>query len=114
MLIVLLPTLWVGSVVVSVVPRRVASSVVAVDLVLPFLGSLLFIYVVYSIGLKLMAGFSRPVPPPPPPGELRRVKLTYRCSLCGTEVRMVRAPNQHPEAPRCCMEDMDLMKNHDD
>jgi hypothetical protein len=85
-----------------------------VDVVVPLAGSLLFVYVVYRIGLKMMAGFSRPVPPPPPPGELRRVKLAYRCSLCGTEVRMTRAPNQHPEPPRCCMEDMDLVKNHED
>ena len=48
--------------------------------------SLLFIYVVYRVGLKLMLGFSRPVPPPPPPGELRKVRLTYMCTLCGTEV----------------------------
>ena len=79
----------------------------------PLFLSLLFVYVVYRIGLKMMAGFSRPVPPPPPPGELRRVKLTYRCSLCGTEVRMTHAPQQNPEPPRCCMEDMDLMKNHE-
>lgn len=83
------------------------------DVVVPVLLSLLFIYVVYSLGLRLMASFSRPVPLPPPPGELRQVKLTYRCSLCGTEVRMTRAPQQVPEAPRCCMEDMDLMKNHE-
>jgi len=81
--------------------------------VLPVLGSLLFVYVVYSIGLKMMIGFSRGVPPPPPPGELRQVKLGYRCSLCGTEVRMTRAPNADPEAPRCCMEDMDLVRNHE-
>ncbi len=89
-------------------------SVGAVGVVGPLLLSLLFVYVVYRIGLKMMAGFSRPVPPPPPPGELRRVKLSYRCSLCGTEVRMTHAPQQNPEAPRCCMEDMDLMKNHED
>lgn len=88
------------------------SSVVPVDLVLSVLLSLVFVYVVYRIGLKMMAGFSRPVPPPPPPGELRRVKLSYRCSLCGTEVRMTHAPQQQPEAPRCCMEDMDLVKDH--
>ena len=91
---------------------RRRSSVEYVNLVLSVLLSLLFVYVVYRIGLKMMAGFSRPVPPPPPPGELRRVKLSYRCSLCGTEVRMTHAPQQQPEAPRCCMEDMDLVKDH--
>lgn len=91
---------------------RAGSSVGAVDVVVPVVLSLVFVYIVYSIGLKMMASFSRPVPAPPPPGELRRVKLSYRCSLCGTEVRMTHAPQQQPEAPRCCMEDMDLLKDH--
>ena len=84
-----------------------------VDLVVPVAGSLLFIYVVYRIGLKLMLGFSRPVPPPPPPGELRKVRLTYACTLCGTEVRMTRSPNTTPEGPKCCMEEMELVRDHD-
>jgi DNA-directed RNA polymerase subunit RPC12/RpoP len=37
------------------------------------------------------------------------VKLTYRCSICGTEVRMTTAIEQDPEPPRHCMEDMDLL-----
>lgn len=76
--------------------------------------SLVFIYIVYRLGLRMMATFSRPIPPPPPPGELRRVRLTYRCSLCWTEMRMTRAPVQHPEPPRCCSEDMDLIANADE
>lgn len=67
-------------------------------------------YLVYRIGFKVMVSFSRPVPEPPPPGELRRVRLEYRCSLCGSEIRMTRAPQEHPEAPRCCMEAMDLVR----
>jgi len=88
-------------------------TVVLVDLVVPIAGSLLFIYVVYRIGLKLMLGFSRPVPAPPPPGELRKVRLTYMCTLCGTEVRMTRSPNTIPEGPKCCMEEMELIRDHD-
>ncbi|MCY4516646.1 hypothetical protein [Candidatus Poriferisodalis sp.] len=76
--------------------------------------SLVFIYIVYRLGLRMMATFSRPIPPPPPPGELRRVRLTYRCSLCGTEMRMTRSPVQNPEPPRCCSEDMDLVANADE
>ena len=52
-------------------------------------------------------------PEPPPAGELRKVKLLYRCSLCGTEVRMTTATNENPEAPRHCMDEMDLLKTEE-
>ena len=39
-----------------------------------------------------------PVPEPPDPGELRKVKLVYRCSVCGTEVRMTAAVAEEPLA----------------
>lgn len=48
-------------------------------------------------------------PPPPDPGTIRRVRLVYRCSVCGAEVRMTAAPSEDPEPPRHCMEDMDLV-----
>ncbi|MBI2709785.1 MAG: hypothetical protein HYX34_08825 [Actinobacteria bacterium] len=66
------------------------------------------------MGFAFLGGLSRPVPEPPPAGELRKVKLTYRCSVCGTEVRMTVAPDQDPEAPRHCLEDMDLVTPVDD
>ncbi|MGI8937074.1 MAG: hypothetical protein ACR2JF_02445 [Iamia sp.] len=61
------------------------------------------------VGVAMLAGFTRPVPEPPPVGELRKVKLVYRCSLCGTEVRMTAAVDEDPEPPRHCMDEMDLM-----
>ena len=61
------------------------------------------------IGVGLLGGFARPVPEPPPAGELRKVKLVYRCSICGTEVRMTAAVDEDPEPPRHCMDEMDLM-----
>jgi hypothetical protein len=61
----------------------------------------------FRIGLAVLGSFARPVPGPPPPGELRRVRLLYRCSLCGTEVRMTVANDESPEPPRHCMEDME-------
>jgi hypothetical protein len=70
-----------------------------------------FVLIVYRIGLRMLVSFSQSVPEPPPPGELRRVRRSYRCSLCGTEVRMTHAPQEQPMAPRCCMEDMDLVKD---
>jgi DNA-directed RNA polymerase subunit RPC12/RpoP len=42
-------------------------------------------------------------------GELRKVKLQYRCSLCGTEVRMTVATEEHPDPPRHCMDEMELV-----
>ena len=37
------------------------------------------------------------------------MRLTYRCSICGTEVRMTAANDEDPEPPRHCQEDMDLV-----
>lgn len=61
------------------------------------------------VGIALLGGMTRPVPEPPPAGELRKVKLVYRCSTCGTEVRMTAAVNEDPEPPRHCMDEMDLL-----
>ena len=48
----------------------------------------LFIWVVLRLGVLMLGGLARPIPEPPPEGELRKVKLHYRCEICGTEVRM--------------------------
>ena len=69
---------------------------------------------IVRVGFAMLGGLARPIPDPPPPGELRRVRLVYRCSICGTEVRMTSANAQVPEPPRHCMEDMDLMTSVDD
>jgi hypothetical protein len=61
------------------------------------------------IGLGILRMFAEPIPGPPPPGELRKVRIMFRCSLCGTEVRMTVANDEVPEPPRHCMEDMDLV-----
>jgi hypothetical protein len=66
-------------------------------------------YLLIRIGWTVLRAFAQPTPAPPPPGELRKVKLTYRCSVCGTEVRMTAANDEVPEPPRHCQEDMDLM-----
>ena len=67
------------------------------------------VYVMFKIGFAMLGGLAQPVAEPPPPGELRKVRLTYRCSICGTEVRMTTANDQMPEPPRHCLEDMDLV-----
>ena len=71
--------------------------------------AIVFAYGLLRVGLAALRMFAQPVAEPPPPGELRKVKLTYRCELCGTEVRMTAALDQDPEPPRHCMEDMTLV-----
>ena len=66
-------------------------------------------WVILRIGVMMLGGLARPIPEPPPEGELRKVKIGYRCEMCGTEVRMTVAPDQDPEPPRHCLEDMTLM-----
>ena len=65
-------------------------------------------YLIFKIGFAMLGGLARPIPEPPPSGELRKVKLLYRCSLCGLEIRVNKAIDEDPPAPRHCMEDMDL------
>ena len=57
----------------------------------------------------MLRGMARPIPEPPPPGELRKVKLNFQCQICGTEVRMTLSTDQEPEAPRHCMQEMDMI-----
>jgi len=66
-------------------------------------------YFIMKTGLKLLGGFSQPMAEPPPPGEMRKVKLNYRCDICGSEARMTLALDEHPPAPRHCLEDMILI-----
>jgi hypothetical protein len=66
---------------------------------------------IWRIGTTMLGGLARPIPEPPPPGELRKVKLLYRCSICGTELRMTAANDEVPQPPRHCQDDMDLMAN---
>ena len=61
------------------------------------------------LGVTMLRILSQPQPEPPPPGELRKVRLTYRCTLCGAEVRMTVAPSEDPEPPRHCGEEMSIL-----
>jgi hypothetical protein len=64
--------------------------------------------VILRLGIMVIRALSTPVPEPEA-GELRRVNLKYRCSICGAEVKMTKAGEALPEAPRHCMSDMDLV-----
>lgn len=65
--------------------------------------------VVLKVGVMMLRSFAQPVPEPPPAGELRRVRLTYRCDICGTELRMTMANDEVPDPPRHCQDDMTLV-----
>jgi hypothetical protein len=72
-------------------------------------GAVLIFLFLWRVGTALLRSMTEPLPPPPPPGELRKVAVKFRCSVCGVELKMTLAPEEDPEPPRHCMEDMDLV-----
>jgi hypothetical protein len=64
--------------------------------------------VIWKLGVFVLRTISSPMPEPEP-GEMRKVNLRYRCSICGAEVRMTSAPDAMPEPPRHCMDEMQLV-----
>jgi hypothetical protein len=82
---------------------------VAFGTVMWIFGGLLIFLVVWKSGMAMTRSLTTSLPPPPPDGELRRVNVRYRCSLCGLELRMTLAGETDPPPPRHCMEDMDLV-----
>jgi hypothetical protein len=95
--------LAVGAAIVAV--GAVVSDVSILSLVIAVLGGAL----IFKVGFAVLGGMAQPVPEPPPPGELRKVKIEYRCAICGTELRMTVANDEMPDPPRHCLEDMDLV-----
>jgi hypothetical protein len=82
--------------------------------VLALVVAALAVWVPFKVGFAILGGLAQPPPEPPPPGELRKVKILYRCTVCGTEVRMTTANDQMPEPPRHCMDEMELVTPVDD
>ncbi len=82
--------------------------------ILPLVVAAVVVGLLFKVGYAMLGGLAQPVPEPPPAGELRKVKIMYRCSICGTEVRMTTANDEMPDAPRHCLEDMDLVTPVDD
>lgn len=90
----------------------VAGTLIAAVFDIPWwtsVGALVLGAVIFRTGWFFLQQMATPPPPPPDPGTLRKVKLTYRCNVCGTEVRMTAATDEDPEPPRHCMDDMDLV-----
>jgi rubredoxin len=87
------------------------TAMLAIDFagVIWFLGAVFIFFFVWRVGVGLLRSMTTPLPEPPPEGELRKVNVRYRCSLCGVELRMTMAPEEDPVPPRHCMEDMDFV-----
>jgi hypothetical protein len=96
---VLAAVVVIGAVIAAVAGTGVVATVVAILVGL----------VILRTGWFFLQSFATPPPAPPEPGELRKVKLVYRCPSCGAEVRMTVAATEDPEPPRHCMEDMELV-----
>ena len=81
----------------------------ALTTILWVLGGLTIGYVLWKSGIGLLRSFMTPMPAPPPAGELRKVNVRYRCSVCGLEIKLTLAPDEDPPPPRHCLEDMDIV-----
>jgi len=77
--------------------------------VLAVVGAAIVCWLILRVGVLMLGGLARPIPEAPPAGELRKVKIAYRCEICGAEVRMTVAPDADPDPPRHCQDDMTLM-----
>ena len=73
------------------------------------LGAVVLFLVLWIFGVGMLRSATTPLPPPPPPGELRKVNLRYRCSICGVELKLTMATEEDPPPPRHCGDDMDLV-----
>jgi hypothetical protein len=63
----------------------------------------------WKTGIAMLAGMTRPQPEPPPPGEMRKVNMRYRCTVCGLEIKLTLAPDEDPPPPKHCLEDMEVV-----
>jgi hypothetical protein len=82
---------------------------VALSTVLWVAAGVLLALFIWRVGLGMLRSMTTPMPPPPPAGEMRRINVRYRCTVCGVELRMTLAPDEDPPPPRHCLEDMQLI-----
>lgn len=83
------------------------------DFALRVVIALVVAYAIFRVGAAVLRAVATPPPAPPPPGELRKVRLTYRCAVCGSELRMTLANDEVPAPPRHCMEEMEAVPTAD-
>jgi hypothetical protein len=72
-----------------------------IELIVKLVIAIAAFVVMMRLGMLILGGLARPHPPPDP-GEIRRVNLRYRCSICLTEVKMTQATEELPVPPRHC------------
>ena len=70
---------------------------------------LALVWFIWKVGLGMLRSMTSSLPPPPPSGEMRRINVRYRCSVCGVELRLTLAPDQNPPPPKHCLEEMQLV-----
>jgi hypothetical protein len=70
---------------------------------------LVMMRLIWKFGFGMLKSMTNSLPPPPPSGEMRKINVRYRCSVCGVELRVVMAPDEDPPPPRHCLEDMDII-----
>ncbi len=71
--------------------------------------AVLIFAVVMRVGIWLLRLIVSEPPPPPPRGEMRKIDARYRCAVCGMEMKVMLSPDEEPEPPRHCMEEMALI-----
>ncbi|MCU1389195.1 MAG: hypothetical protein JWL72_2533 [Ilumatobacteraceae bacterium] len=81
----------------------------ALTTILWVFSAVVFGFVLWKTGIGMLRSMTTPLPGPPPTGEMRRINVKYRCSVCGLELKMTLAPDEDPPPPRHCLEDMDLV-----
>lgn len=79
------------------------------DVLIKVVVAVLLFLIVLKVGLWGLRLIAQPAPTPPPPGELRKINVRYRCSVCGMEMKVMLAPDEAPDPPRHCLEDMDVV-----
>jgi hypothetical protein len=82
--------------------------VLAVDFstIVWWLGAVILFFFLWFAGTGMLRSMSTSLPPPPPAGEMRRVNVRYRCSVCGLEIKLTLAPDEDPPPPKHCLEEM--------
>ena len=74
-----------------------------------FLIGVFMLLIIWRTGMGMLRSMTSSIPPPPPSGEMRKINVRYRCSVCGVELRVVMAPDEDPPPPKHCLEEMDMI-----